>query len=41
MPGARLSLGSFTKLLPPKAGMVVRVAYEGLPGNPVVGVRFR
>jgi 2-keto-4-pentenoate hydratase len=40
MPGARLSLGSFTKLLPPKAGMVVRVAYEGLPGNPVVG-RFR
>ena len=41
MPGARLSLGSFTKLLPPKPGMVVRVVYEGLPGNPVVGVRFR
>jgi 2-keto-4-pentenoate hydratase len=36
-----LSLGSFTRLIPPKAGMAVRVGYEGLPGNPVVGVRFR
>ena len=40
-PGDLLSLGSFTKLLPPKAGMTVRAVYEGLPDNPTVTVRFR
>lgn len=39
--GDLLSLGSFTKLVPPKPGMGVTVKYEGLPGNPAVGVRFR
>ncbi len=39
--GDLLSLGSFTRLLPPKAGLAVTVKYEGLPGNPAVGVRFR
>ena len=39
--GDLLSLGSFTKLFPPKAGMGVTVKYEGLPGSPAVGVRFR
>lgn len=40
-PGDLLSLGSFTKLVPPKAGTGARVVYEGLPGNPSVSVRFR
>ena len=39
--GDLLSLGAFTKLFPPKPGMAVTAKYEGLPGNPVVGVRFR
>ncbi|MDD2991486.1 MAG: hypothetical protein PHI64_21335 [Zoogloea sp.] len=39
--GDRLSLGSFTKLVPPKPGMSVRATYDGLPGNPAVAVRFR
>lgn len=39
--GDLLSLGSFSKLLPPKAGAGARVVYEGLPGNPSVSVRFR
>ncbi len=39
--GDLLSLGSFTKLLPPKAGLVVKATYDGLPGNPGVSVRFR
>ncbi|KAB2966658.1 hypothetical protein [Zoogloea sp.] len=39
--GDLLSLGSFSKLLPPKAGMAVAVKYQGLPGDPSVGVRFR
>lgn len=39
--GDVLSLGSFSKLVPPKPGMGVTVKYDGLPGNPVVGVRFR
>lgn len=39
--GDLLSLGSFTKLFPPTPGMAVTAKYEGLPGNPVVGVRFR
>jgi 2-keto-4-pentenoate hydratase len=40
-PGDLLSLGSFTRLLPPQPGMAVRASYEGLPGNPSVSVRFR
>jgi 2-keto-4-pentenoate hydratase len=40
-PGDLLSLGSFSRLLPPQAGQTVRVIYEGLPGNPSVSVRFR
>ncbi|MBL8454192.1 MAG: hypothetical protein JNK97_15755, partial [Zoogloea sp.] len=39
--GDRLSLGSFTKLVPPRPGMSVRATYDGLPGNPSVAVRFR
>lgn len=39
--GDLLSLGSFTRLFPPKPGMAVTAKYEGLPGNPTVGVRFR
>lgn len=39
--GDRLSLGSFTRLVPPKPGMSVRATYEGLPGTPSVAVRFR
>lgn len=39
--GDLLSLGSFSKLMPPKAGAAVKVVYEGLPGSPSVGVRFR
>ena len=39
--GDLLSLGSFTRLFPPKLGMAVTAKYEGLPGNPTVGVKFR
>ena len=39
--GDLLSLGSFSKLLPPQAGTTVRASYECLPGNPGVSVRFR
>ena len=39
--GDLISLGSFSKLLPPKAGMAVEVLYQGLPGNPVVGLSFK
>lgn len=39
--GDLLSLGSFTKLIPPKPGMKVWATYEGLPGNPFVMVSFR
>ena len=39
--GDLVSLGSFSKLLPPKAGMAVEVVYEGLPGNPRVQVSFK
>jgi 2-keto-4-pentenoate hydratase len=39
--GDLLSLGSFSRLLPPKAGTVAKVTYEGLPGNPMVSVRFK
>lgn len=40
-PGDLLSLGSFSRLLPPQPGTTVRAVYEGLPGNPSVSVRFR
>ena len=40
-PGDLLSLGSFTRLLPPQPGLTVKATYEGLPGNPSVSVRFR
>lgn len=39
-PGDLLSLGSFSRPLTPQAGQTVRVAYDGLPGNPSVSVRF-
>ncbi|AOW15240.1 fumarylacetoacetate hydrolase [Hydrogenophaga crassostreae] len=39
--GDLISLGSFSKLLPPKPGLKVEVEYQGLPGNPVVKVNFR
>jgi len=40
-PGDLLSLGSFSRPLAPQAGQDIRVVYDGLPGNPVVTVRFR
>jgi 2-keto-4-pentenoate hydratase len=40
-PGDLISLGSFSKLLPPKAGMAVSVQYLGLPGDPVVNLSFK
>lgn len=39
--GDLLSLGSFTRLLPPRPGLSVKAVYEGLPGNPSVSVSFR
>jgi 2-keto-4-pentenoate hydratase len=39
--GDLISLGSFSKLLPPKAGLAVEVTYQGLPGNPSVSVSFK
>ena len=39
--GDLLSLGSFSPLVPPKPGMAIRVSYEGFPGTPSVGVRFK
>lgn len=39
--GDLVSLGSFSKLLPPKAGLAVEVTYQGLPGNPSVTVNFK
>ena len=39
--GDLISLGSFSKLMPPKPGLVVEVVYEGLPGAPKVGVTFK
>jgi 2-keto-4-pentenoate hydratase len=40
-PGDLVSLGSFSRLLPPKPGLAVEVVYWGLPGNPVVRVSFK
>ncbi len=39
--GDLISLGSFSKLMPPKPGLAVEVVYQGLPGDPVVKARFR
>ncbi len=39
--GDLISLGSFSRLLPPRPGLRVQVVYEGLPGNPEVGVIFK
>lgn len=40
-PGDLISLGSFSRLLPPKAGTTVEVAYYMLPGTPKVKVSFK
>lgn len=39
--GDLVSLGSFSKLLPPKPGLQVEVIYNELPGTPIVSVDFR
>ena len=39
--GDLVSLGSFSRLLPPKAGQAVDITYWGLPGTPVVTVSFK
>lgn len=39
--GDLISLGSFSKLQPPKPGLLVEVVYQGLPGNPSVSVSFK
>ena len=38
--GDLVSLGSFSKLMPPKPGLAVEVEYFGLPGNPRVSMSF-
>jgi 2-keto-4-pentenoate hydratase len=40
-PGDLVSLGSFSKLMAPKAGLAVEVGYLGLPGDPVVKMSFK
>lgn len=40
-PGDLVSLGSFSRLLPPKAGQSVEAVYWGLPGRPSVRMSFR
>lgn len=39
--GDLVSVGSFSKLLPPKAGQQIEVQYQGLPGDPKVKVGFK
>jgi 2-keto-4-pentenoate hydratase len=39
--GDLVSLGSFSKLMPPKPGLAVEVVYQGLPGDPSVKANFR
>jgi 2-keto-4-pentenoate hydratase len=39
--GDLVSLGSFSRLLPPKPGQKVEVAFWGLPGTPAVTLGFR
>jgi 2-keto-4-pentenoate hydratase len=38
--GDLISVGSFSALLPPRAGSTVTVRYEGLPGTPKASVSF-
>ena len=40
-PGDLISLGSFSPLLPPKAGLSVTATYEGLPGAAPVRLSFK
>lgn len=40
-PGDLVSLGSFSALLPPKAGLAVTATYDGLPGAAPVRVTFK
>jgi 2-keto-4-pentenoate hydratase len=40
-PGDLISLGSFSPLLPPKAGLKATLTYQGLPGAVPVSVQFR
>jgi 2-keto-4-pentenoate hydratase len=40
-PGELISLGSFSPLLPPKAGLKASVVYNGLPGATPVSVQFK
>jgi 2-keto-4-pentenoate hydratase len=39
--GDLVSVGSFSKLMPPKPGLKVEVQYQGLPENPSVKVIFK
>lgn len=39
--GDLVSLGSFSKLMPPKPGLQVEVIYNDLPGTPIVSVDFK
>jgi 2-keto-4-pentenoate hydratase len=39
--GDLVSVGSFSKLMPPKPGLKVEVQYQGLPDNPSVKVVFK
>ena len=39
--GDLVSVGSFSKLLPPKPGQRITVQYRGLPGDPAVSVNFK
>jgi 2-keto-4-pentenoate hydratase len=39
--GDLMSLGSFSRMQPPKPGSGAKAIYEGLPGNPTVSVRFK
>ena len=36
--GDLVSLGSFSKLMPPKPGLQVEVVYNGMTGTPIVSV---
>ena len=40
-PGDLISLGSFSPLLPPKAGQKATATYHGLPGAAPVSVQFK
>ena len=40
-PGELISLGSFSALLAPKAGLSATVSYEGLTGSAPVSVTFK